>query len=161
MPSLRVTSGGPPLLAAATLAALLAAGCVLSPKLEPPSLSIASVQLTSGTLWEQRLKVRMRVHNPNERALAVKSLEYTLEVDGQPFASGVSDSSFVIPALGETEFDMSMTTNVAGTLIALLGRGSDALGQGVAYHLTGKVVLAQGLLRSIPFDQTGTFRLQQ
>lgn len=147
--------------AAAMLAALLQAGCVLSAKLEPPTLSVVSVELTSGTLWEQRLKVRLHVHNPNDRTLAVQRLEYTLEVQGRPFASGVSDSSFVVPALGETEFDMTMTTNVTATLVELLGRGPDAFAQGVAYHLTGKVLLAQGLLRSIPFEQTGTFRLQQ
>jgi LEA14-like dessication related protein len=152
---------GPSLLATAMLAGLLEAGCVLAPKLQAPSLSIVSVQLASGTLWGQRLKVRVHVHNPNDRALAVKSVEYTLEVEGQPFASGLSDSSFVVPALGETEFDMSMTINVAGALLKLLGRGPDALGQSVAYRLTGKVSLAQGLLRSIPFEQSGTFRLQQ
>jgi LEA14-like dessication related protein len=151
---------GPPLLAALIVAALLATGCALSSRLEAPALSIVSVQLTSGTLWEQRLKVRMRVHNPNDLALPVKSLEYTLEVEGQPFASGVSDASFVVPALGETEFEMSMTTNVAGTLVKLLAGGPDSL-QSVAYRLTGKVLLSQGLLRSIPFEQSGTFRLQQ
>jgi LEA14-like dessication related protein len=150
-----------PPFAAAMLVAQFVAGCALSPKLEAPTLSVVSVQLTSGTLWEQHLVVRMHVHNPNDRALPVKSLEYTLEVAGQPLASGVSDSSFVVPASGETEFDMSMTTNVTGTLIRLLGRGPDALGQSVAYRLTGKVTLAQGLLRSIPFEQSGTFRLQQ
>jgi LEA14-like dessication related protein len=150
-----------PRLAVATLAALLEAGCALSPKLQAPTLSIVAVQLTSGTLWEQHLKVRMHVQNPNDRTLPVKSLEYSLEVDGQPFASGESDSGFVVPALGETEFDMSMTTNVAGALVRLLGRGSDAGGGNIPYHLTGKVSLAQGLLRTIPFDQSGTFRLQQ
>jgi LEA14-like dessication related protein len=153
-------AAGTPRLAATVVAALLLAGCVLSRKLEAPTLSIVSVQLASGTLWEQHLKVRMHVHNPNDLALPVKSLEYTLEVEGQTFASGTSDSGFVVPALGETEFDMTMTTNVAGTLIGLLGR-TDALEQTVAYRLTGKVELSQGLLRSIPFEQSGTFRLQQ
>jgi LEA14-like dessication related protein len=152
---------GVPPLATAMLAALLGAGCALSAKLEAPTLSIVGVQLTSGTLLQQSLKVRIRVHNPNDRALPVKSVEYTLEVQGEPFARGVSDASFVVPALGETEFDMSMTTDVAGTLVRLLGRGPDALGQSVSYHLTGKVSLAHGLLRSIPFEQSGTFRLQQ
>ncbi|MFZ0006727.1 MAG: LEA type 2 family protein [Steroidobacteraceae bacterium] len=151
---------GNPLSAAPMLAALLAAGCALSPKLQAPTLSIASVQLVSGTIWEQHLKVRLHVLNPNERALPVKSLEYTLVVDGQPFASGVSDESFVVPALGETEFDMSMTTNVTGTLVRLLGRGSDAA-QSVPYRLTGKISLAHGLVRSIPFEQSGGFSLQQ
>jgi LEA14-like dessication related protein len=149
-----------PWLAAAVLAALLQAGCAWSPKLQAPTLSIVGVQLTSGTLWEQHLKVHMRVQNPNDRTLPVKRLEYSLEVDGQPFASGESDAGFVVPALGATEFDMSMTTNVAGALVRLLGRGPDDRGQSVGYHLKGKVSLAQGLLRTIPFDQSGTFRLQ-
>jgi len=151
---------GNPLSAALMLTALLAAGCALSPKLQAPTLTIASVQLVSGTIWEQHLKVRLHVLNPNDRALPVKSLEYTLTVDGQPFASGVSDESFVVAALGETEFDMSMTTNVTGTLIRLLGRGPDAA-QSVPYRLTGKISLAHGLVRSIPFEQSGAFSLQQ
>jgi hypothetical protein len=28
------------------------------------------------------------------------------------------------------------------------------------YHLSGKVSLSEGFLRSIPFDQRGTFKLQ-
>jgi LEA14-like dessication related protein len=109
-------------------------------------------------LWQQRLKVRMHVQNPNERALPVEGIVYTLEVEGQPFASGESAASFVVPALGEAEFDMNVTTNLAGTFIKLLGRASES--KAVAYHLTGKVSLSQGFLRSIPFDQRGTFNLQ-
>jgi LEA14-like dessication related protein len=145
---------------ALSAAALLLAGCALTPKFIPPRLSVVDVQLESSDLWEQRLRVRMRVHNPNDRRLPVQGLEYTLEVDGQQFASGVSAASFVVPAMGEAEFDMKVTTNLAGTLIKLLGRGSDGLGQSVAYRLTGKVALSEGLRRSIPFEELGTFRLQ-
>jgi LEA14-like dessication related protein len=141
-------------------AALLLAACALTPKFTPPRLSVVDVQIESSDLWEQRLKVRMRVQNPNDRRLPVKGLEYLLEVEGQQFASGVSATSFVVPAMGEAEFDMNVTTNLAGTLIKLLGRGSDALGQSVAYRLTGKIALSEGLMRSIPFEERGTFRLQ-
>jgi LEA14-like dessication related protein len=141
-------------------AALLLAACALTPKFIPPRLSVVDVQIESSDLWEQRLKVRMRVQNPNDRRLPVKGLEYTLEVEGQQFASGASAASFVVPAMGEAEFDMNVTTNLAGTLIKLLGRGSDALGQTVAYRLTGKIALSEGLMRSIPFEERGTFRLQ-
>jgi len=141
-------------------AAMLLAGCVLTPKFTPPRLSIVNVQLEGGDLWEQRLKVRLHVENPNNRALPVKGLEYTLEVAGQPLARGASAASFVVPAMGESEFDTNVTTNLAGTLLKLLGRGPDALGQSVDYHLTGKVSLSAGLLRSIPFDERGSVRLQ-
>lgn len=142
----------------ALLALWLAVGCV--PHLERPELSVVGVQLVSATLFEQRLKVRLHVQNPNDRALPIKGIEYTMEVMEQPAASGQSDASFVVPPLGEAEFDMSVTTNLAGTLLQLLSRGSNALAQEVPYRLTGKVELSEGWLRSIPFDQRGTFKLQ-
>jgi len=145
---------------ALSAAALLLAGCALTPKFTTPRLSIVDVRIESSDLWEQRLKVRMRVQNPNDRTLPVKGLEYTMEVEGQLFASGVSAASFVVPAMGEADFDMNVTTNLAGTLIKLFGRGSDGLGQSVAYRLTGKVALSEGLMRSIPIEERGTFRLQ-
>lgn len=142
------------------IAALLSSACALTPRLERPELSIVEVQLVSSTLWEQRLKVRVHVHNPNDRALPIKGIEYSLEVMEQPAASGESDASFVVPARGEAEFDMNVTTNLAGTLLNLLGRGTDALAQSVPYRLSGKVALSAGWLRSIPFEQRGTFSLQ-
>lgn len=148
------------LCAPALLAALLGAACALTPHLARPELSIVDVQLLGSTLWEQRLKVRMHVHNPNDRALPVKGIEYSMEVMGQQAASGVSDASFVVPPMGEADFDMNVTTNLAGALLQLLSRGPDTLGQSVPYRLTGRVELSQGLLRSIPFEESGTFRLQ-
>jgi LEA14-like dessication related protein len=146
-------------IAACAAGALLASGCVLAPKLTPPTLTIVGVQLEGSDLFAQHLKVRVHVQNPNDRTLPVKGIEYTLEVDGQSFATGDSAASFVVPALGEAEFDMNVTTNVAGTLMRLMARGPDALAN-VPYRLSGKVSLSQGWLQSIPFEQRGTFRLQ-
>jgi len=141
-------------------AALLPGACALSSKFTTPKLSVVDVQIEHGDLWEQRLKVRVRVQNPNDRRLPVKGLEYTLEVEGQQFASGASEASFVVPPMGEAEFDMNVTTHLAGTLLKLLGRGSDTLGQSVAYHLTGRIALSQGLMRSIAFEERGSFSLR-
>ncbi len=142
------------------LVVLLPLGCALAPKLVAPTLSVVDVQIVSGDLWEQRLRVRLRVQNPNDRALPVKELEYHMDVEGQPFASGTSVASFVVPARGEAEFDTDVTTNLAGTLLKLLGRGSGTRGQSVSYRLAGRVSLAQGLMRSIPFEARGSFKLQ-
>jgi LEA14-like dessication related protein len=142
----------------AILATLLLGTCALAPKFEAPQLSVMDVQVVGADLWQQRLKVRMHVQNPNDRALPIQGIVYTLEVEGQQFASGESAASFVVPPLGEAEFDMNVTTNLASTFIKLLGRAADT--KAVAYHLTGKVSLSQGFLRSIPFDQRGTFNLR-
>jgi LEA14-like dessication related protein len=141
--------------------ALAFAGCsLLVPKLETPVLSIVNVELQDSTLWEQRIKVRMHVQNPNDRALPIKGLSYALEVAGQDFAHGVSAASFTVPALGEAEFDMNVTANMASALIQLLGRGSNSLGDQVDYRIKGKVSLSQGLLRTLPFEEKGTFKLR-
>ena len=146
-------------IAAAAAVALLGGGCALAPKFTTPQLTIVGVKLEGSDLLAQHLKVRVHVQNPNDRTLPVKGIEYTLEVDGQPFATGDSAGSFVVPALGEAEFDMNVTTNMAGTLVRLLARPPDARAS-VPYRLTGKISLSEGWLQSIPFEQHGTFRLQ-
>jgi len=145
-------------IAAAATVALLG-GCALAPKLTTPQLTIVGVKLEGSDLLAQRLKVRVHVQNPNDRTLPVKGIDYTLDVDGQPFASGESAGSFVVPALGEAEFDMNVTTNMAGTLVRLLARSSEARAS-IPYRLSGKIALSQGWLQSIPFEQHGTFTLQ-
>jgi LEA14-like dessication related protein len=141
--------------------ALAVAGCsTLVPRLETPTLSIVNVELQESNLWQQRIKVRMHVQNPNDRALPIKGLSYSLDVAGQEFANGVSAASFTVPALGEAEFDMNVTANMASALVKFLGRGGDSLGEQVDYRIRGKISLSQGLLRSIPFEEKGTFRLR-
>ena len=145
---------------AGCLGCLLLSACALRPELQTPRLSVAEIDILGSDLWQQRLRVRMHVQNPNERALAIKGLEYTLEVEGQPLASAESAESFTVPALGETDFDMNVTTHLAGALLTLLARGPDSLSHGVAYHIAGKVTLSEGWVRSIPFDQRGSFNVR-
>ncbi len=136
--------------------ALLVSGCAFAPKLQAPQLSVADVQILGGDLFQQKLRVRVHVQNPNDRALPVEGLTYTLEVEGQLLATGESAASFTVPPLGEADFDMNVTTNLAAALMKVLaGNNTHQL----AYHMKGKVTLSQGFLRSIPFEQRGTFRL--
>lgn len=148
-------------LLAALLVACLLSGCAgLVPRLETPRLSIVNVEMVKSDLWEQRLRVRMRVQNPNERALPIRGLSYTMEIGGEELARGVSGASFTVPALGEAEFDMNVTANMASTLIRLLGRGGKAFEEQIDYRIVGKVSLSEGWLRSIPFEERGTFKLK-
>ena len=137
---------------------LLAAGCGGITNLKAPELNVVDVKLLGGDLSGQQLRVRMRVTNPNDRELPVKGITYRMEVGGEQFASGESESSFVVPALGTTEFDMSMNADMAGAVFRLLGSGRKL--DTVDYRLSGKVSLSSGMLRSVPFDQKGSFKLR-
>lgn len=144
-----------------SILALWLGGCsVFAPRLETPRLAVVNVQLLKSDIWEQRMKVRLRVENPNDRVIPVKGLTCRLEIEGQELAHGVSGAAFNVPALGEAEFDMNMTANVAGALLKLFGRGASSVGDEFDYRVKGKLSLSEGLLRSIPFEDTGTFRLK-
>ena len=143
----------PPLLLAVALC-----GCALFvPKLQTPSFSLVDVEVRRANLLEQQLRVRVRVENPNDRTLPIQGLSYTIYLGSQQFATGVSDASFVVPALGTAEFNMDVTANAAGAIFTIL---SKPRGQGIDYHMKGRVELTHGWLRSIPFEQNGTFTLR-
>ncbi len=134
---------------------VLLAACAYT-HLEQPDLSVVDVDLVKGDLFQQQLRVRMRVHNPNDVELPVKSITYEVELAGRAFAHGDSMGGFVIPARGDTDFDVSVTANAAGALLRLLTSGNQ---DNAPYRISGKVQLSSGLLRSIPFDHTGTLKL--
>jgi len=140
------------------LVAVALSGCALIvPRLQTPRLSIVDVEVRKANLLEQQLRVRMRVENPNDRSLPVQGLSYTVYLGGQEFATGVSDASFVVPALGTAEFNMEVHANAAGVIFTIL---SKPRGQAIDYHMKGRVQLTRGWLRSIPFEQSGTFTLR-
>src|SRR3984885_4423636 len=142
------------------LACTLGACSSIVPRLEAPHLSIANVELLSGTVWEQRLPVNRGVENPNDRPLPVSALNYTIEVAGQELAHGAANESFIIPANGESEFATDVSANMAGALLAILGRSHDGANDSTDYRIVGKITLGGGFLRSIPFDHQGAFKLQ-
>ena len=138
------------------------AGCAsLAPKLEAPQLKIVGVTLVKGDLLQQRFKARMRVTNPNDRVIAVRSIAYTLEIGGEELGRGLAGSAFEIPALGEAEFDMDVTVDLAGTVLRLLDRArGDGLPDALRYRIRGEVKLARGFARTIPFDESGSLSLR-
>lgn len=144
----------------ALLAALLSA-CAAQTKLEAPNLSVINMEMLESSLFTQRLRVRVRVQNPNDIELPVKGVSAKLEIAGEEFASGVSADSFVVPAFGESEFDLLVDASMARTLIGMIGKNKDAKAmESLDYRLTGKVSLSSGFVRSIPFDETGSFSLK-
>ena len=142
-------------LAAAAVLAWLP-GCALT-RLEPPRLQVVDVSLLGGDLLKQQLRFRMRVHNPNDVELPVRGISYEVQLAGETFANGESERDFLVPALGETEFSVDVTANAAAALLRVLGnrdRGDPA------WRILGKVRLAKGMIKTIPFDHSGTLKLR-
>ncbi len=134
---------------------LCIAGC--APKFERPDLSVKSIELQSGNLLQQSFLVKFEVQNPNQRPLPVQGLHAELSIAGQRIASGVSNRSFVVPPMGESEFDMTITANMALALLQLANQHGDS----VEYEVSGAASLDLAFLHDLPFHQTGKFSLRQ
>ena len=143
----------------ATFVALLAtlASCAsLGPKLVAPELSLLGIQIMSADMFSQQFMVRVKVENPNDLEVTVSGLEYEIFLMGDSFAEGVSESSFVLPAKGEAEFDMIVKTNFVSSLGRLVSRTGGGKLENVPYQITGKLMLEKGVMRTIPFSHAGT-----
>mgnify|MGYP002737428787 CR=1 FL=1 len=144
------------LLFVAACAVLLAACSTVGSKLEAPKLELMGVQMLSTDMFAQRFKVRVKVINPNDLELPVRGLEYTIIMMGDSFAEGTSTESFVLPALGEAEFEMLVTTNFVSSFGRLLSRVQGGKLENIDYEITGKVMVDKGMVRKIPFNHRGT-----
>ena len=140
------------------LPAVARPGCAALPKFEAPKLSVVSMKMQSADIFSQRLLVRMRVFNPNARELPIKGITYRIEVNDAELGNGGTAAPFTVPAMGEAEFDMQITANLASALaqvpVAREFVGNARLPAGRRGRLSS------GFLRRIPFDERGSVKLK-
>jgi LEA14-like dessication related protein len=140
------------------LALALSACALLHPHFEQPTVRVAGVELRGGNLLQQNFVVKLNVQNPNDRALPVRALTFSLKVEGVDFASGLSEQAFSVPALGDADFDMDISANLAFALLKLADKRqqhADTLG----YELSGTARIDLPFTRQIEFHENGSLPL--
>ena len=137
---------------------LLVEACsALVPKLEPPKFKVVGLKLMGGDRQHQQLRLRLQVTNPNDRQIAVRSIDYQVALAGADFAQGSSAEAFTLPALGQTDFDLDMNADL-NALVRVLGAHLGA--SSLDYEVSGHVHLAEGLVREFPFKGHGQLALR-
>lgn len=140
-------------------AGLALGGCAaLLPHLETPHVTVAGVVVEEINRNDQRFRVRLHVANPNAQSLSVRAIHYRLELAGEEFGNGESASPFRVPAHGETDFEVSLTTHLAMTIFKLLPLLKDNA-RPLEYHVTGTVTADVPFASTIPFDERGRFSM--
>ena len=99
---------------------------------------------------EVRFAVKLRVQNPNDRAVNFNGMALDLDVNGQPLASGVSDQSGSVPRFGETVVSVPVSISAFSVMRQAWGVAGYQPGQEVPYRLRGK--LADGLFGTRRFS---------
>jgi len=125
-------------------------------KFERPNLMVVGIDMKSGNLLQQTFLVKFQIQNPNDRDLPVSGLHAELNVGGEQIASGVSNRAFVVPAHGQSEFDMTITANMALAMLKLANQHADS----IDYEVTGAASLDLPFMHDLPFHQNGSFPLK-
>jgi LEA14-like dessication related protein len=146
-------------LATACAAAILVGSCAVM-HVQAPAISLTSVELTDVQIDEQQFTVHLHVQNPNDRPLAIKSVSCTLEIEGVEVGQGKSTGPFTVPANGDSDVEMSVTTNFATSVPNLLLRVVQRK-QLPEYRLSGWVNPDSALLPPIPFSKSDVITIPQ
>lgn len=144
-----------PTFIAAILLAVLLSGCA-GMGIQTPSITVAGIEVIEAGLFEQRLAIKLRVLNPNNVEIPINGLSFEVELNGEPFAKGVSDKAVTVPRMGEAILDVTAVTGVAGIIrqIQGLSRGNiDAL----SYRIKGR--LMTGSSYGLNFDERGRLEM--
>jgi len=124
-------------------------------RLEPPRVNLAHIQVQEIKLFETVLKIELRVFNTNEVALNVNGIDCKLELNGKKFASGVSDTTTVIPAFRSALVPMMLYSSVIDVFQGVIkSRGAKEM----KYTVKGRVHISGGFLLPpvVPFETEGS-----
>ena len=136
---------------------LLLAGCAhLLGTADNPHVNIASLTPKDMKLFEQIFVMELRVMNPGDKELAINGLAFNLEVNGQPFARGVSNESFTVGPFASHVVQVEAVTTLASLLRQIVQAQKEEF-SGFTYHLKGYFHSGSSAFR-IPFDETGEFK---
>lgn len=141
-------------LAALAVAALVAA-CAGFGLREPLSATVADIKPLEMSLLEQRFSVKVRVLNPNDTDIEFEGVVFDLELNGKPFAKGVSNQKGTIPRFGEALIDVNVVSGLSGILrqVNELRSGRESM----TYRLSGR--FATGAFGTVPFETKGELKL--
>ena len=140
---------------------VLLCGCAgVGQQLDPPWISLANIRVEEVTGLETAFQIQLRVFNANDINLNVKGIKAELEVNGQPFATGVSNTPVEIPSYGTELVTVTVYSSVIKMFKSVYGlKESEEL----KYRLNGKIRLSAGndmMPASLPFESEGQVSLK-
>jgi len=136
----------------------LSACALVHPHFEQPTVRVVAIELRGGSLLQQHFAVKLNVQNPNGKTLPVRELTFALKVEGMDFASGSSEQAFSVPALGDADFDMDITANLALAVLQLAEKRQQHA-EALKYELTGTARIDMPFTRQVAFHQDGSLPL--
>ena len=140
-----------------SLLLLCLSACSSFPNSDPLNVNVVGIQPLQGQDMEVRFAMKIRVQNPNGTNVNYNGVALDLEINGQPFASGVSDQSGSISRYSETVLTVPVSVSAFSVLRQTIGLSQVQTLNNLPYVLRGK--LAGGLFGTTRFVDSGKLSL--
>lgn len=124
---------------------------------EKPHVDIVNVVPKEMRLLEQTFLMELRIQNPTETDLDINGLSFELEINGQPFARGVSNKSLKVERLSTKVVDVEAYTGLTSILRQLSEVKKGSYASGFKYRIKGSLHSGAPSFR-IPFDEEGEYK---
>jgi|SRR5882724_1036697 len=138
----------------AAFALLLAGACAGTAQRPKLDVSIAELGAAQIGVLEQTYSIKLRVQNPSPVDISTDGLSFSIEINGKPFARGVSNQSVTIPRLGEALVDAQAVSDLSGLIRQMRGIEGTAT-SGLRYRLHGRFFSGD---TPFPFDYSGSIK---
>lgn len=142
--------------AVALLVLVALAGCASMVHREPIEVHVVRITPLPSTAFEHRLRVDLRLRNPNQRAYEIDGIRFVLDVNGRRLASGMASESATLPRLGEVILPVITTTTLLDLVNQIVAFGEREQPR-FEYALRGKLFL-KGMWGHLAFEHRGTDR---
>jgi len=124
---------------------------------DPLRVTVAGIEPLAGQGMEMRFTLKLRVQNPNETPIDYNGVSVELDLNGKPFASGVSDQSGTVPRFGETVIGVPLTVPAFTVVRQAFAFADSAQSGQLPYMLRGR--LAGGITGGTRFTDQGALSL--
>jgi LEA14-like dessication related protein len=132
-------------------------GCSSLQKREPLQAFMVGAEPLQGEGLEVRMLIKLRIQNPNDAPVEFNGVFVEMDVQGKPFATGVSGDSGSVPRFGETIVSLPVSISAFRIARQAIGIATNEYQGKLTYALSGK--LSGSTFRSVHFKSTGEFTL--
>ena len=136
---------------------LLLGACASLRNAEPPEVTLSNVELLGITMLEQEWALTLRARNPNDFPLTLRSLDYQVFLEGQPFGRGLTNAEVTVPAMGDALVQTRVVTGLFETLRQLQQLDYKS-GEPLQYRIEGSARVGGSPL-PLKFDHEGEIGL--
>lgn len=140
-----------------SLLLLSLSACALFPNRDPLNINVVGIEPLQNQDLEVRFAVKLRLQNPNETPIDYNGVALSLEVNGQPLATGVSNQTGSIPRYSEAIISVPVSISAFSVLRQTLGLSQTQSLNNLPFVLRGK--LSGGASGTVRFVDKGTLNL--